>query len=319
VFCLSFQKGREHFAGLSVYEDVIEKPLVSEETAAMPAEPFTTGLEDLASSQHSILVVEDNEQIRDYVSSIFREGFSVYQASGGYEGIELARKYLPDIIISDIMMDNGNGIELCRTIKNDPSLGHIPIILLTAVSDNDIRLKGTESGADDYITKPFEKDLLVARVKALLQNRTKLQQYFFNEVTLKKQDFKISAEYKEFLDHCIAIVERHLEDDAFNIKKLSQEIGMSHSALYRKVKSVSGQSIAGFIRFIRLRKAAELMINTNGNVNEIAFQVNMNDIKYFRKQFHALFGMNPSEYIKKYRPLFTPTFTIQDKQDRNEG
>ena len=318
TFCVSFQKGLNHFENLPIYEDVVEKTSLPEDVIhaeIITNEPENNGLEELVSSQKTILIVEDNEQIREYVSGIFAGEFVVYQAASGNEGIATAKKMLPDIIISDIMMEGGNGIDLCNTLKNDPALGHIPIILLTAVSDNELRLKGTESGADDYITKPFEKDLLVARVHALLKNRTKLQQYFFDEVTLKKHDFKISAEYKEFLDACIAIIEKHLEDDAFNIKKLSQEIGMSHSVLYRKVKSVSGQSIAGFIRFIRLRKAAELMINTSGNVNEIAFQVGINDIKYFRKQFNALFGMNPSEYIKKYRPSFTPTFTIKGEKN----
>ncbi|WP_335319659.1 helix-turn-helix domain-containing protein [Pedobacter terrae] len=120
-------------------------------------------------------------------------------------------------------------------------------------------------------------------------------------MTLKKQNFKISPEYREFLSTCIDIIERNIGDESFNIKKFSQEIGMSHSGLYRKVKSISGQSIAGFIRFIRLRKSAELMVESNYTIKEIAWEVGINDIKYFRKQFSALFGMNPSDYIKNYR------------------
>jgi AraC-like DNA-binding protein len=116
---------------------------------------------------------------------------------------------------------------------------------------------------------------------------------------------RISEEYKEFLDKCIAIVEKNLGEDDFNIKKLSLEMGMSHSNLYQKVKDISGQSVNGFIRFIRLRKAAELFINTDCNVNEAAMQVGINDGKYFREQFHKLFGLNPSEYIKKYRKVFS--------------
>ena len=160
-----------------------------------------------------------------------------------------------------------------------------------------------------------------AGVARLLKNNTALQQYFYNEVTLQKTTFKISAEYKEFLDRCIAIVESHLEDDDFTIKKLTQEIGMSHSNLYRKVKAISGQSVSSFIRFLRLRKAAQLMLKSNLNVNEASFQVGISDVKYFRKQFQKVFGMNPSEYIKKYRGSFGDEFSLHKKiaspQDAN--
>jgi len=212
-----------------------------------------------------------------------------------------------------VMMQNGSGIELCNSIKGDTSLSHIPVILLTAVSSSEIKLKGVEGGADDYITKPFEKELLVARVNNLLKNKTALQQYFYNEVTLQKNNLKISAEYKEFLERCITIVESHLEDDNFTIKKLTQEIGMSHSNLYRRVKTISGQSVSSFIRFLRLRKAAELMLKSNMNVNEASFQVGISDAKYFRKHFQKVFGMNPSEYIKKYRGNFSEEYTVRKK------
>ncbi|BAV04861.1 hybrid sensor histidine kinase/response regulator transcription factor [Filimonas lacunae] len=321
TFCLLFKKGKQHFNGLKIYDDaepMSQLPDTTIPSTVAAVETGKTGLEELVSDQKVIVIVEDNTEIREYISSIFTSDFTVYQAAGGNEGIALAQKYLPDIIISDIMMENGNGIELCHTIKNDPALGHIPVILLTAVSDNDIILKGTESGADDYIAKPFDKELLVAKVHTLLKNRNKLQQYFLDEVTLKKSDYKISPEYKTFLDNCIAIIEQHLDDDDFSIKKLSQEMGMSHSVLYRKVKSISGQSIAGFIRFIRLRKAAEQMITSHLTVYEIAALVGMKDVKYFRKQFSALFGMPPSEYIKKYKPAFTPTSNVQHRKQNPE-
>ena len=264
----------------------------------------------------SLLVVEDNKEIREYIRNIFKEGYTVYTAESGNEGIKLAEEYLPDVIISDIMMENGSGIELCQRIKGSSALGHIPVVLLTGVSSDEMKLKGIEGGADDYLTKPFEKELLMAKVAGILKNRNLLQNYFFNEVTLKKHNLKISPEYKEFLERCIAIVESHLEDDDFTIKKFAQEIGMSHSNLYRKVKSVSGQSVNGFVRFIRLRRAAELLIQTTSNVNEVAFQVGIADTKYFRKQFAALFGMNPSDYIKKYRPAFSRDFTVNEKLSR---
>jgi signal transduction histidine kinase/ligand-binding sensor domain-containing protein/DNA-binding NarL/FixJ family response regulator len=303
TFFLSFKKGKSHFGHLSISEDLPSEIYQTENLDKLTPPTLKTDPNLLLNVQDLILIVEDNQSIREYIQRIFKDDHLVITASSGKEGLEQAIQHLPDIIISDVLMEDGTGLELCSAIKNNPTLGHIPVILLTALSDAENRLKGTQCGADDYITKPFEKELLTARVKALLENRTKLQQYFYNEITFKKQNFKISPEYREFLSTCINIIERNIADESFNIKKFSQEIGMSHSGLYRKVKSISGQSIAGFIRFIRLRKSAELMVETNYNIKEIAWEVGINDIKYFRKQFSTLFGMNPSDYIKNYRNI----------------
>jgi AraC-like DNA-binding protein len=173
-----------------------------------------------------------------------------------------------------------------------------------------------EGGADDYITKPFEKDLLMARVSNLLKNRQNLQKYFYNEITHQENGLKISAEYKEFLENCITIVEKHLDNDDFTVQTLAEEIGMSHSGMYKRIKAISGQSANAFIRFIRLRKAAELFINTNYNVNETAFYVGIRDVKYFREQFFKTFGMNPSEYIEKYRKPFEKNFNLSERAVR---
>ena len=167
-----------------------------------------------------------------------------------------------------------------------------------------------EGGADDYLTKPFEKELLVARVFNLLKTRENLQKYFYGEITHTRNNLRIPAEYKDFLDRCISIVEQHIDNEQFNVKMLLAEMGMSRSNLLRKIKTVSGLSINVFIRFIRLRKAAELLIHSGYNVNETAFRVGINDAKYFREQFCKVFGMNPSEYIRKYRKNFANDYTV---------
>src|SRR5690606_11856350 len=166
---------------------------------------------------------------------------------------------------------------------------------------DEVKLKGIESGADDYITKPFDKDILIARVSNILKSRNQMQQYFYNEITLQSNDFKIAAEYSDFLSECILIVEQHLEEADFNVKSLADEMGMSQSALYKRIKSVSGKSPNEFIRFIRLRKVAQLLISTNQNISQAAFSAGFNDLKYFREQFFKLFRMNPSQYKKKYK------------------
>jgi signal transduction histidine kinase/DNA-binding response OmpR family regulator/streptogramin lyase len=320
TFFIQLRKGKEHFGELSILADtpedtVLSKILVEEEDTTngiRPSKEKNRELKALISDNQSILVVDDDEEIRHYISKIFNK-FTVHQAGNGDEALVLANEYNPDIIISDVKMPGINGIEFCKTVKDDPALNHIPVILLTAESSLDIKLQGMEGGADDYITKPFEKELLQARVINLLKNRTNLQNYFYNEVTLQQNPLKISAEYKEFLEKCIAIVEQHLDDEDFNVKTLASELGMSHSYVYKKVKSISGQSINAFIRFIRLRKAAELFINTNSNVNETAFQVGIPSIKYFREQFAKQFGMTPSEYIKKYRRTFGKSFNLHEE------
>lgn len=331
TFKFTLLKGKDHFRDEVIYPNDSEESIFLQELANENNKPIDensdqlnesineklkNGLSDLVNEQKTILIIDDDDELRRYISQVFNEDFMVVEAGNGDQGAKLARHYLPDVIISDISMQGMNGIELCTMIKEDPSLSHIPVILLTAHTTTDYKLKGIESGADDYITKPFEKELLKAKVLGILKKRNTLQQYFYNEITLKKNDLKISIEYKEFLNKCIQIVESHLDDDNFYIKTLATEIGMSHSQLYKKVKSVSGQSVKGFIRFIRLRKAAEIMINTEYNITEITFMVGFNDIKYFREHFFNLFGMNPSEYIKKFRKPFHNTHHINQ---RNKG
>ena len=260
---------------------------------------------ELASDKQTLLIIDDDNDIRNYLVSTFNLQYKVYEANDGQEGIQIAKEQLPDLIITDIVMKELNGIELCKSIKNDTALSHIPVILLTASSSDEMQLTGINSGADDYIKKPFDKEILMARVNSLLKRRTILQNYFYNEVTLGSGKFKVSTEYKEFIENCMRVVEDHLQDDDFSIKVLAQELGMSHSKLYRKIKTVSGQSINSFIRFIRLKKAAELFINTELNVNETATMVGIINIKYFRTKFFELFGLNPSDYIKKYRKQFS--------------
>lgn len=314
TFTVSLKKGYSHFDQQLIATQVTEESAMLKELIEEPmAKSQRSGLEEMVMDRQSLLVIDDDRQLREYVVSIFSHRFVVYEAESGEEGLAIAQQKTPNIIISDIAMSNMNGMDLCRNIKASPELRHIPVVLLTGSSSKDTMLKSAELGADDYITKPFERDFLVARVESILKSRSDLQQYFYKEITLQKNDLKISPEDKEFLNSCIKIVEDHLNDDQFSIQKLASEIGMSHSNLYQKVKAISGQSVNGFVRFIRLRKAAELFISTDSNVNEVTLMVGINDKKYFREQFNKLFGMNPSDYIKKFRKPFNKTHTLSDK------
>jgi ligand-binding sensor domain-containing protein/signal transduction histidine kinase/DNA-binding response OmpR family regulator len=320
TFFVELLKGKDHFGQQFIFEDVAETSVFLDELMEnkgelTPAETVATvpakSSEALSSATKTMLLIDDNEQIRTYLKQIFTNEFEIFEADNGTTGLEMACNLMPDIVISDVMMNGISGIEVCNRIKEDPVMNHIPVILLTASSSPEIKLKGIEGGADDYISKPFDRDILIARVNGILKSRNNLQKYFYNEITLNKSnDLKISQEYKEFLEKCLQIVEQHLTDPDFSIKTLAAEIGMSHSNLYKRIKSISGQSANSFIRFIRLRKAAEILLTSDSTVYEAAYKVGLNDLKYFREQFHKLFGINPSDYIKKYRKPFHNNYNV---------
>lgn len=315
-FHLKLLKGNKHINPATIVPDrqetsLILKELSQDDLIREPARKNDVALSDMiAQEKKSILIVDDNEEIAHYLGQVFSEQYQIYQAHDGESGLTIIRGFLPDIVISDVMMQGMGGIELCSIVKEDESICHIPIILLTASTSAEIKLKGVESGADDYISKPFDKELLVARVAGILKSKNSLQKYFYSEITLNPSTSKISAEYKDFLKNCINIVERHIEDPNFNIKMLADEIGMSRANLFNKIKSISGHSSSSFIRFIRLRKAAEIFISTDKTILETMYTVGMSDIKYFREQFKKVFEMNPSDYIKKYRKNFSNNKSI---------
>jgi signal transduction histidine kinase/ligand-binding sensor domain-containing protein/DNA-binding response OmpR family regulator len=293
----------QHFINELIHEEVADVRINEDEV---------NNLELLISDKQSILIIDDNQQLRSYIKQIFKDDYKIYEADTGEKGLDKVRKYLPDVVISDITMSGLSGIELCRIIKQDTSLSHIPVILLTGDPDPETKLKGIEVGAVDFVNKPFEKDLLMARVQGILKDRRELQNYFYNEVTLKSNARNISEDHKDFLYKCIAIIENYLADPNFDVKTIADEMGMSYSSLFKKVKTISGQSVNGFVRFVRLRKAAEIMIHTNCNVNEAALNSGFNDIKYFREHFIKQFGVKPSEFIKKHRTAFHKTYSIEE-------
>jgi DNA-binding response OmpR family regulator len=266
--------------------------------------------DDLVSVKKAILIVDDNPEMRQYLRHLLAGKYLVYEAESGEAGLQMALRYVPDIIISDVVMSGITGVEFCRRLKADTELGHIPVILLTATTADDTKLKGIECGAEDYITKPFDAAFLMAKVANILKDRNTLQQYFLDTVTLRKNTVKVSAQHRQFLERCMDIIDKEIDNDSFTIKEFTQKIGMSHSGLYKKIRLVSGLSPNAFVRHIRLRRAALLLLSTNTNINEACFAVGINDPKYFRVQFNKLFGMNPSEYVKKYKASFNKEYNV---------
>lgn len=243
-----------------------------------------------------MLIVEDNEEMRSYISDEFKTQYRIIETSDGNTAFELAINEIPDIVVSDIIMPGMDGIELCRSLKTDEKTSHIPIVLLTARNSEASTIEGLENGADDYIPKPFNISVLKARVKNLYQSRLLLRNKFIKEPEASVKEISPSIPDERFLKRAYEIVEKYLLDPDFDVQLFSKELGLSRSQLYRKIDAVSGQSVHEFIRIVRLKKAAELLINTNFPISEIVEKVGFNSFAYFTKSFKEYFGVTPSQY-----------------------
>lgn len=243
-----------------------------------------------------LLIVEDNDDVRQFIASHFEENFEVHTASNGSEGWEAAIQTIPDIIISDVMMPLMNGITLCSKIKADSQTSHIPVILLTARTPHIYKIEGFETGADDYITKPFHADVLESRVWNLLDSRQKLRERYRQEISLQPQDISLSSPDQQFLNKVMDFIERNMMEPSLSVEELGKEVGISRVTLYRKIKALTNQTAIEFIRTIRLKRAAQLLEKNNYNVSEVAYIVGFSDIDYFRRCFKEQFGHTPKEY-----------------------
>ena len=247
-----------------------------------------------------ILVVEDNEEIRLYIKETLSDYYEVITAENGEIGYELALKFYPVLIISDIMMPVMDGIELCKKIKKDLRTSHIPIILLTAKDTNDDRTVGYETGADSYIVKPFSSSLLHSRINNILEARKKIAHLIKNNKALKTEIMSesISQVDEIFLDDLISIIEDNIDSDILTVKFIAEQMNMSHSTLYRKVKALSEMTVNEFIRKIKMQKAEKLLLEGKYNISEVSYMIGINSATYFRESFKDEFGLLPSEYIK---------------------
>ncbi|UCH97868.1 MAG: response regulator [Candidatus Aminicenantes bacterium] len=243
-----------------------------------------------------ILVVEDSVNVRDYIRDALVPHYTVLEAANGREGIDTAKKVIPDLIITDIIMPEKDGYELCHVLKNDINTSHIPIIMLTVKATDENMLEGLEAGADDYITKPFNTKILCARIKNLIDIRTQLQQNMKREMTLQPTHMSVSKIDREFLKDLHAVINKNLSDPEFNVKELCRTLYMGRITLYRKIHALSGETPADFIRSIRLKKGAELLKQKSGTVLEVSFKVGFSSSSYFAKCFKEKFHQLPYEY-----------------------
>jgi signal transduction histidine kinase/ligand-binding sensor domain-containing protein/CheY-like chemotaxis protein/AraC-like DNA-binding protein len=246
---------------------------------------------------YNVLIVEDNEEIAHYIGSCLAQNYQLEFAANGEEGLALAETKIPDIIITDVMMPIMDGFQMTNDLQKNTITNHIPIIMLTAKAMQEDKLTGIKSGADVYLTKPFEKEELILRIETLVAKRKQLQNKYATKklISLDKSNIKADKNL-EFLEKAIQFIYQNIEDPEYNSSRLASDLYMSDSQLYRKLKAITNKSTAIFIRSVRLEKAKDLLISTTLSISEIAYVTGFNNPNWFGKAFKEEFGKNPSEY-----------------------
>lgn len=251
------------------------------------------------SKKQTLLVVDDNEDIRKFIKEVFSESYTIYEAENGRDGFELAKKVMPNLILTDVLMPIMGGIEFCETLKSTNETSHIPVIMLTAKISDESEVLGRKIGADGYVRKPFDIELLGIQIENILKNRQQLRKRFNREINLQPKEITVTSADENFLNHAIEIVENNMMNTEFNVEMLVKEMGYSRSNLYLKFKEITGLSSSEFIRNIRLKRAIQLFETSNLSVKEIMYMTGFNTASYFAKCFKKQFGVVPSEYVKK--------------------
>ncbi|WP_229239669.1 hybrid sensor histidine kinase/response regulator transcription factor [Echinicola soli] len=251
------------------------------------------------SEKKTLLLVEDNEDFVHYLKSCLVEDYKVMTALNGEEGREMAFEFIPDMVISDVMMPKMNGVELCQMLKKDLRTSHIPVILLTAKSSEEKQLEGLDSGANHYITKPFNVELLLLRIRNLLNERSLLQERFKKRIGVITSEVKLESLDDRLIQKAVKVVEDNMDNPELSVEMLSGELAMSRVHLYKKLTSLTGKKPLEFIRMIRLERATQLLGESQLTVAEVAYQVGYNNAKYFTKHFKAEYQVLPSVYAQQ--------------------
>lgn len=306
-FTINLPEGKEHF------DEAVEFILSDHIVTDIPSGYMNTQIsslvesekESLDSEKETILIVEDNQELRFFIKTIFIQFFNIIEAENGNIGLEKSKKYIPDIIISDVMMPEKNGIEMIRELREDITTSHIPIVLLTAKSTIESKIEGMRLGADDYITKPFSAAYLKARIFNLLEQRKKLQALYCasllplaaeQQASEKNSLPSLSPNDQKFMDRVMETIEKHLDNGDLMVEDIASEVNMSRSVFFKKLKTLTGLSPIEFLREIRMKRAAQLIETEEYSMAQIAYMVGLNDSHYFSKCFKQQYGITPTEY-----------------------
>ncbi len=257
-----------------------------------------TGTEDYDSNRPLVLVIDDNESMRTYLKGILQKKYNVAEAQNGEEGLKMARKMVPQLVVSDVMMPVMDGLEFCLRMKEEVSTCHIPVILLTAKSLEEQRTEGYEKGADSYITKPFTADTLIARIENLLKSRRQMRNIFSGSLQENEEQESLGEKDQTFVAQLRKVIKKHIPDAEYSVEDLGSEMGLSRVQLYRKVKALTGYSVIDLLRKARLAKAKQLLETTDKNISEVSYEVGFTTPSYFAKRFKEEFGISPGEVGK---------------------
>jgi signal transduction histidine kinase/ligand-binding sensor domain-containing protein/DNA-binding response OmpR family regulator len=302
VFTVRLPLGKEHLSDDEIIVisegqiEQVESPLNPSEISIEP-EPDEKLLED------TILIIEDNGDLRSYIRAELRKDFKLIEAENGEEGLKIAIREIPTLVVTDLMMPKKDGLSVCHELKEDERTSHIPVILLTAKADIDSKLRGLQTGADDYMAKPFGMAELRIRIQNLIAIRKKLHTKFARNTTVLPSELSTDSSEGRFLKKLVGVVETHISETTFGVESLAIEMAVSKTQLYRKFQAITGSGPNEFIRHIRLHRAADLLRNKSGNVSEVAYQVGFNNLSYFAKCFKEKFGAAPNEFLKNPPPI----------------
>jgi DNA-binding response OmpR family regulator/anti-sigma regulatory factor (Ser/Thr protein kinase) len=291
--------GKEHFGPeVEFIEDEIPAVVPPSESQ------FENKMEQLAQepqdNRRTILVVDDSQDMQQFLVGIFNHDYNVLSASDGKEAEEIIRNKQIDLVITDLMMPNVDGLELTQFIKKNADTDYIPVILLTAKTAIESRLQALQYGADDYVTKPFEPEYMRARVQNLLAQRTKLEQSYRQRLMrLEPQKIDEPVPGDSFLAKLLDIMDRQMDNNTLTVDELVEEMGMGRTVFFNKLKSLTGLSPVEFIREMRIKRAAQLLEDRKYNITEVTYMVGMNDSRYFSKCFKNTYGVTPTEYRKQ--------------------
>ncbi len=297
VFTINLKKGKKHFdesdMGPAAKDAVPIDPEIQVFAGLGP--DLSENDKEQAADRPTVLVVEDNTDMRTFVSSVLGESFSVIQAGDGEIALEMIRENLPDLIVADIMMPKMDGMTLNEELKKDPMLETIPVIFLTAKTESDSKLEGFRKGADDYLTKPFDADILTTRVENIIRKRQQLRKRILERDT--RSDAEAEKITDPFLQEVCEVLEQHFADPDFTITELSEAVHLDRTQLYRRIKEASGDSPQQFLSSFRMKKAAQMLSEQEGNISEVAYATGFNNLSYFSKVFRRHYEMSPSDYL----------------------
>lgn len=288
----------------SVVETLMELNEENNDAVSIPEKSIVT------KSNKTVLLVEDNPDLLMVLSNSLSRFYRVIQACNGQEALEKLNQNEIDLVVSDVMMPIMDGLTLCKNIKNNFDISHTPVLLLTAKNQIEDRVESYNAGADAYISKPFEMEVLIARLNSLLFNMQKRNQEFKSSLTISSKNYENNSMDDKFMRDAIKTVEDNLDNFEFTHEHLIDAMNTSKSTLYRKIKSLTGLAPSDFVRNIRLKHACMMLKSDTGNISDIAYAVGFNDPKYFSTCFKAEFGLTPREYAKKKK--------TEDKQEKEE-